>query len=50
MVESKRLYFPLSVVLAISLSVVIACGKDSPTEPAQQIPARITLSAIFGND
>ena len=46
MVESKRLYFPLSVVLAISLSVVIACGKDSPTEPAQQIPARITLSAI----
>ena len=38
-------YFSLSVVLAISASVFITCGKDSPTEPAQQIPTRITLSA-----
>ena len=41
----NRSHLPLVVILAISLSVMPACGKDSPTQPAQQVPARITLSA-----
>ena len=41
----NRSHLPLVVILAISLSVMPACGKDSPTQPAQQVPTRITLSS-----
>ena len=42
MIFSARNYLPLA--LCIVLASIASCGKDSPTQPVPQTPARITLS------
>ena len=43
MIFKTRNYLP--VVVCIFLASTASCGKDSPTEPVPQTPARVTLSS-----
>ncbi len=44
MICKARIYLP--VVVCFFLASTASCGKDSPTEPVPQTPARITLSSV----